>query len=420
MGYEGEERSGVGSEIQVGAERARTALRWTTRLLVLAAAVLLACAGPAPAWLGRVLPGLSPLVTFSAALAHRDWFVGLFWALPPLAMLALALLRGRLFCRWICPLGTLQAGVARVGARRQIITRPVRAFLFWMILSASALGAPIVLLLDPLSSTYRLLTVAQGVAGWAAWVPGLLVPVILILGLAQPMLWCSRCCPLGYLLELVQVRRAEPGGRFARDRRQMIGGGVAGLCLAVAAPRLPTPRRALGMVPVLPPGSRAASHFGGSCSRCGACVDVCPTRIIRMRWSVSQTASQWFEPELDFDQGVCDPSCVACSETCPTGSIVPVEPADKRAVVIGEARVVPEACLPFHEGIACTVCFNRCPLDAIEMVAGPGALAVPSVDLARCNGCGYCEHYCPAWAGRGVVVDGVPTQRRLARDPIPS
>jgi formate hydrogenlyase subunit 6/NADH:ubiquinone oxidoreductase subunit I len=387
---------------------------------MLAAAVFLVLAGPAPAWIGRVLPGLSPLATFSAMLGHRDLSLGLFWALPPLAVLVLSLFRGRLFCLWACPLGTLQAGIAQIGARVQLIKRPVRAFVFWMILTASACGAPIVLMLDPLSSTQRALIVAKGVAGWAAWVPGLLVPAILLLGLAQPMLWCSRLCPLGYLLDQLQVRRADPGGRLRRDRRQIIGGGVAGLCLAAVAPRLPAAGRAGGVSPVLPPGARAAPRFGVSCSRCGACVDVCPTQVIRMRWSVDQSAAQWFEPELDFRQGVCDPSCVACTEVCPTRSIIRVEPADKRAVVIGEARVVPEACLPFHEGVACTVCFNRCPMNAIEMVAGSGGVVIPSVVLSRCNGCGYCEHYCPAWAGRGVVVDGIPRPRRLELDSDPA
>ena len=65
-------------------------LRWSVRLLLLAAAVLFALGGPLPVWLARLFPGLSPLAALSGSLAGRRWFLGALWALPPLVLVLVA------------------------------------------------------------------------------------------------------------------------------------------------------------------------------------------------------------------------------------------------------------------------------------------------------------------------------------------
>ncbi len=47
---------------------------------------------------------LDPLANVSSAIAARDLSLSLLWALP-VVLLTLAL--GRVFCGWICPMGTL-------------------------------------------------------------------------------------------------------------------------------------------------------------------------------------------------------------------------------------------------------------------------------------------------------------------------
>ena len=80
----------------------KTTVQWAVRLLLLAAALGLAAGGPVPVLLVRVVPGLSPLVTAMSSIAQRRWYLGLYWFAPPLAVLLLAVWKGRLFCRWIC------------------------------------------------------------------------------------------------------------------------------------------------------------------------------------------------------------------------------------------------------------------------------------------------------------------------------
>ena len=89
--------------------RALGVTRWVIRLMLLAAAVFLMLGGPLPAALDasitdaarRLLPGLSPLMAVSETLSQRTWYLGIFWWGPPAVVLAMAIWRGRWFCRWI-------------------------------------------------------------------------------------------------------------------------------------------------------------------------------------------------------------------------------------------------------------------------------------------------------------------------------
>jgi len=173
--------------------------RWIMRLLLLAAAFFFVLGGPLPVWMKRFVPALSPLTLFAETAAQRAWYAGLFWTLPPLAVLLLAMLKGRFFCQWLCPLGTLYALPHKVSLKRKILPFRLNALIFWIIISASLSGLPALLFLDPLSTFSRL-------GAWAAWVPGLLIPVFLLLSFFQPQVWCTHLCPLGYGFDLVNLQ----------------------------------------------------------------------------------------------------------------------------------------------------------------------------------------------------------------------
>jgi len=123
-------------------------VRWAVRILLLLAALLLAIGGPVPSVLARVVPGLSPLVAAASAVAQRRWYLGLFWAGPPVALLAMGFWKGRWFCRWICPAGTIYSIPARWSLNKSLLKLPLNAYLFWTIVFASLVGAPLLLLLD--------------------------------------------------------------------------------------------------------------------------------------------------------------------------------------------------------------------------------------------------------------------------------
>ena len=397
--------------------------RWGVRLAVLALTVLFALGGPLPDALAGVIPGLSPLVLASNALSRMGWYRGLFWGGPALVVLGLAVWRGRFFCRWVCPAGTVYSIAARRGGGKRLLRVRVNGILFWSILVGAVLGAPVLLFLDPLSSASRLTPFANGAGTVATLIPGLVVPAFLLLGLLQPVVWCSHVCPLGYFFDAV---RLKGNGRLhdTETRRAVLGGLVLGIPLALLGRTVRVPAskaRPIGAPasPVLPPGADSAERFAATCSRCYACINACPTKVIRVKMPTNRPVDQFFLPELDFarkypgGQGFCDEFCTRCTQTCPTGALTPLSEDKKHATQIGVAVVRRDACLAWADHEHCMVCQEYCPYLAIREDKGPDGIPRPVVDPEICRGCGFCQNQCPAIRdGVAIVVNGVSRQRQ--------
>jgi len=370
-------------------------VRWIIRLLLLAAALFFAIGGPLPVWMDRIVPALSPLALIAESIAQRSWYAGLFWALPPLAVLALAVWKGRFFCQWLCPLGTIYALPQKLSLKKKLLPVRLNALIFWIVISASALGLPALLFLDPLSTFSRI-----GV--WSAWVPGLLIPIFLLLSFFQPQVWCTHLCPLGYCFDLVNVKNTKQV--FNRDRRQFIAGLGIGIPAALILPRL---GKSPAKPSILPPGATEA--FADTCTRCYACVSVCPAKIIRVK--AGGNLNELFMPELFFDKGVCNEFCTRCTEVCPTGAIRKLTEKTKRSTKIGTAKIHKGRCLAWADNEYCMVCDEFCPYQAIETQM-KGDIACPVVIEEACRGCGGCEHNCPAVRkGKAIFVHPVHPQQ---------
>ncbi|MFO7900308.1 MAG: 4Fe-4S dicluster domain-containing protein [Planctomycetota bacterium] len=395
----------------------RAFFRWGVRGLCLAAAVLFVIGGPAPVWLARLFPAASPLTAFAASVARQQWFLGLYWFIPPLLLIGLAVWKGRFFCRWICPLGTIYAVSSRFSRRRPLLRRFLNGYLFWTIIAASFVGVPLFLFLDPLSTFNRFGPLARGVVSLAWLVPVLLVPLFFALGFVQPFVWCARICPLGYCFGFLRrLRRGWPkrGEKLDRTRREILVGIFLGVPLAAAARRLGLVSETGRGAAVLPPGATDQATFSALCSRCYSCVSVCPTHVIRVSRPIGQSPGQLFQPELDTDRAACDPACNRCSQVCPTGALRPLTLPEKRQRQIGRARVWPAACLAWTGERECMDCQRACPYAAIETRFSRGGLPSPRVDRDRCRGCGACQNVCPGnERGKAIIVHGVDRQRRL-------
>lgn len=137
--------------------------------------------------------------------------------------------------------------------------------------------------------------------------------------------------------------------------------------------------------PLRPPGALFETLFLDTCERCGRCVAVCP------REAIAPLDASWGEAAGTPAIVPRDAPCVVCeglqcTRACPTGALAKVAPFD---VAMGTA-VLLASCVTL-EGHECGDCVVACPI--------PGAIAErggrPVVDVARCTGCGVCEHVCP-------------------------
>jgi len=357
------------------------------------------------------ITALSPFVAMFSLLAT--------WAAPVAAGLGLAigiatLVRHRLFCRWLCPLGVCLDVAGRAGRRLGRTSRPGPRMGPWMVLltAGGALwGYPLLLWLDPLALFAGLFSAIRG--GWepVAWAGALGFAGTVTLSLAWPGVWCARLCPLGALQDLlmqarrtlalaVRRREAREGAQAGtlQPARRTFFGVAAG---AVLAKTVQSAGRSGH--PLRPPGARPESQFLGLCTRCGNCLRVCPSQIIRPDAGSSGLAGL-LTPTLHFEQDYCRQDCVRCTQACPSGALAPVSLAGKPQARIGRPQIDMDLCLLGNDR-DCAACARWCPYGAIRYVFSEQEYTLrPQIDPDRCNGCGACQVVCPTQPRKAIVI----------------
>jgi ferredoxin-type protein NapF len=386
--------------------------RWRRRLArcaVLAAAVMLLLPGWPCDWALLAVPSLSPFVAVPAAIAVRGVTCATLLALP---VLCLAILWPRCFCRWLCPTGLLVELAGRCrgrGAGRGARLPNVGAWLVALTLGGACLGYPLLVWLDPLAIFAAAANTAGGQVARGAWLAGAGLPLVLLVGLLWPGLWCARICPLGATQDLIALPvravargrqdKAKPSANWPMPRRTVLGMGLGGLAAAglrrVAGAARPGRLR--------PPGAAAEDALSGLCVRCGNCARVCPSRIIHPD-SGRQGAESFLAPAIRYDDAYCLETCVRCTRVCPSGALRPLAAEEKPSAAIGLPRVDMSLCL-LGEDRECAICRTHCPYGAIRIVFSEADyLCVPRVDPRRCNGCGACQVMCPTRPAKAIVV----------------
>jgi MauM/NapG family ferredoxin protein len=138
-----------------------------------------------------------------------------------------------------------------------------------------------------------------------------------------------------------------------------------------------------------PPGALPEMAFLAACTRCGACVDVCPPRAIRRAPTEAGLAAgtPFIDPVLQPCVACADMPCVAA---CPTGALT-LPAHGWQGYRLNAVELVPERCITFH-GSTCGVCAQACPV-------GSAALAMdadghPVLKAEGCVGCGVCVRAC--------------------------
>jgi Pyruvate/2-oxoacid:ferredoxin oxidoreductase delta subunit len=162
--------------------------------------------------------------------------------------------------------------------------------------------------------------------------------------------------------------------------------------------------------PLRPPGAAPESRFPGLCVRCGNCITVCPQRILAADLGQSGLGG-FLTPIVDYERDYCDEWCAQCTRVCPSGALRPMALADKRRLVMGNARIDKTRCLAWSQQRACMVCSEFCPYLAIRAREQQG-VPCPEVILEVCRGCGACQKHCPALPQKAIRVQGL-AQRRV-------
>lgn len=215
--------------------------------------------GVGPLWFISPLEGLETMLT--ARAVHPGLAVGL--AVPVIA----AVLLGRVFCSWVCPVNTLQvwsdALLRRSGSqdRVKVPARLIGAVLVVHLVLVAALRIPLFSIGSPPGLVGREL--ANVLLFGAPGLGGVVVGAVLVLNLFTRRLFCRGLCPLGGLLAFLGR------GRVLGIRHE----GVTGVACRRCDRACP-----LGLEP---------SRGGGAAARCwncGRCADVCLTGGLSLGW----------------------------------------------------------------------------------------------------------------------------------------
>ena len=400
----------------------------------------------------RVFLDFDPLILATTFLAGH--------AVPKAMLLALAtivltVLLGRVFCGWICPLGTLHNLVGAVPVRRKAVSAGLyrlKYYLLIVILAGSLFGLEVSGIFDPISIVIRSLTLslyplfnrvlmavlagadAVGGAGFTAGVYenlrggvlafnppyylqsafiGLIFLAILLANLIQKRFWCRYFCPLGALLGIL-------------SRFSILGIKVSEGCTACGA------CAAHCQADAITDGGQGRKS--SECLICFDCDDPCPSSAVgygrlsrraplnlSRRGVVTSLASGvLLAPFLRLSPPVSNPllirppgalpepeflkHCVKCGEcmkVCLTGGLQPTL-LEAGLEGVWTPRLVPR--IGYCE-YNCTLCGQVCPTGAIKRLTRAEKVEVviglATIDKSRClphshaRACIACQEVCP-------------------------
>jgi len=350
---------------------------------------------------------LDPTILLGTMLISGTWVSDLLWGL---AVLLLALVLGRFFCGYVCPLGaTVDAAdwvikrkkLRRSGNAAEGFVR-IRAWKYLLVLAVFCslwVGVSLIFLVSPISLATRFYTVTvypvllsladsglrlvETISGYmgldgldylqvkhvsfnANVFTAIFVTGLLLLGLWRPRFWCRNLCPAGAIFALCSRKPAVR--RTVNDR----------------------------------------------CTDCGACIRACPMGAI------SNEPHNTVHSECIV--------CLKCREICPENAISFGWASGKNeapALDLGRRRLVLSGCAGFAAGLLLKTNVESVQgfgkdqvISRVRIIRPPGALPEEAF-LDRCVRCGECMKACPTntlqpvWFETGI--DGVWSPRMDAR-----
>jgi len=255
------------------------AYKWLIlRRIVQAAIIALFIAGPvggvwvlkgnlAGSWLFETVPMVEPFVFLQMLAAGMFGFLSTTVIGVAVVVAFYALIGGRAYCAWVCPVNVITDAAA--WARRRLgITQSAKISpqtRWWMLgaalLLAALTGQLAYELVNPVSIVHRGLIYGMGAAGWMV-VAGIFLFDLVVTKHG----WCSHVCPMGAMYSLIGtpalVKVRTPKREQCDDCME---------CFEVCPePKILPPALKQGMKQGLP-----AMVSSSLCTRCGRCVDIC-------------------------------------------------------------------------------------------------------------------------------------------------
>ncbi len=341
---------------------------------------------------------LSLLNDFSAMLSSRTIIAQLLpWAL---IVLVATLLLGRVFCGWICPLGTLIDITDRFFEKR--VRRPfmrerkwrnVKFHLLAFVAIAALFGVQIAFLFDPIALLTRTLTLAffpplqlgyqllgarlPSIGDWISrhfgWIfpdasihfrMGLVVFTIFALIIAanalSPRFWCRNLCPLGALLGLLS--------KFPLLRKR-----VSNACDHC--------RICSSLCRMQAIDNNTIRTNSVECILCMSCVATCPTKAIRYGLHFGNNAPEKWAKEIPERQ----PQLVR-----------------RRLIFAGLAGLGWAALARTNAGAELSV--SQMPISSPFLLRPPGSLPEKEF-LSRCIRCSMCMKVCPTGGLQPAIAE---------------
>jgi polyferredoxin len=162
--------------------------------------------------------------------------------------------------------------------------------------------------------------------------------------------------------------------------------------------------------PVCPPGAGSIEEFTNHCTACSMCITACPNGVLKP--SVKQYGiTGLLQPVMDYHKSFCTYNCTVCTEVCPTSALKPLLLEAKKLTQIGKVNFIKDNCIVKTEKTACGACSEACPTKAVYMIPYEGNLVIPETNQEICIGCGHCEYACPTTPFKAIYVDGNPVHQ---------
>lgn len=383
--------------------------------------------------------------------------------------LALAAWRGRFFCGWLCPVGTLLDLTTiikrlvrwsdwRPSTKNRRLLNLIRWAAFGGVFGLVVVGRPGALTFNPLVLWPR--DIHNVLVGTFPWTLAFLVLVGLM---TFPRFWCRFLCPTGSLLHLIALvipKKMEADSACVH----------CGLCEKKCSIQ-----------------NIQDTRWGADCLDCGDCRRICAKKAVKRSQNkvllsvpvdegrrglitaitvgagvaVAESAtrtlpvhsqrkgplwSRLLRPpgalkEQDFN-ATCN-RCGQCLSVCPTRVLIPtgleagisgvwtprfiprkgrcmlcmscgqvcptgaLAPIPMESARLGTALVDHSRCLAWSKGTHCLLCVEVCPTFALSI----DPKGRPIVDESKCIGCGACEAGCPV-EGAAIHVTNKGERRR--------